>query len=681
MTIMNDKNPLLQPWNTPFGVPPFGEIDVRHFLPAITTAISSARAEVDAIAQNSEPPTFGNTIEALENAGTLLGRITSVLFNLNSAETSPDLQNAAMEASPLLTEYSSDLTLNEKLFLRIADIYRNRDYMVYSQEQRMVLEKTYLDFLKGGAGLEGHKREQYREITSELATLSLKFEENVLAETNDFTLHLTDKSQLAGLPEGVCEAAASEAKARDLNGWVFTLHAPSFMPFMQYSEKRGLREKMLKAYSSRAFRNNGYDNRTIVKRTATLRLELARLLGYDDFASLALEDRMAETPAKVMKFLNRLLNAALPAANSDFRKIEDFAQEEGFTGDLERWDWAYYSEKLKKRSLDIDDELLKPYFRLEQVQQAVFDLATKLYGISFHRAADVPVYHPGVTAFEVMDGNRHLALLYLDFHPRKGKSGGAWMTSYRDQSVKSGKDIRPVVSLVMNFTSPTDSRPSLLTHNEVTTLLHEFGHALHAMLSECTYESLSGTNVVRDFVELPSQIMENWAYEKEWLDLWAEHYKTGEKIPTALLDKLRELALFNGGYACLRQVSFGLLDMAWHTLKGDTGIDIAAFERNAMCVTDLFPPVDGTNMSVSFGHLFSGGYAAAYYGYKWAEVLDADAFSMFRENGIFDKQTAEAFRKNILEKGGSEKPGVLFSKFRGREPAIEPLLKRSGFIG
>ena len=677
---MPENNPLLSQWNTPFGVPPFEEITVSHFLPAAEAAIAAARREIDTIVDNKQPPTFKNTIEALEHAGENIGKIASVLFNLNSAETSDELQKAAMEVSPMLTRYSNDVTLNGELFLKIAQLYKHREYTVYTGEQKMLLEKTYLNFLKGGAGLEEHRRERFREISTELATLSLKFEENVLAETNEYILHITDKAKLKGLPEGICEAAASEAATRDMKGWVFTLHAPSFVPFMQYSEVRELREQMFRAYSTRAFRNNDRDNRELVKRIASLRLEIAKLLGYADYASMALDERMAETPESVMKFLNRLLKASLPAANRDFSKIAGFAEEEGFKGELMRWDWAFWSERLKKRDLDIDDELLKPYFSLERVQAAVFDLATTLYGITFHPVEGVPVYHSDVKAWEVKDGNQHLALLYLDFHPRKGKSGGAWMTTFREQSVKSGSEIRPIVSLVMNFTKPTSTKPSLLTHNELTTLLHEFGHALHAILSKCTYESLSGTNVVRDFVELPSQIMENWAFEKEWLDGWAEHYKTGEKIPELLLGKLKELSLFNEGYACLRQLSFGLLDMAWHTIRNEVTVGVDAFERNAMFATDLFPAVEGTNMSVSFGHLFSGGYAAGYYGYKWAEVLDADAFSLFHEKGIFDRETADAFRENILEKGGTEKAAELYKNFRGREPSIEPLLRRSGFI-
>lgn len=677
---MSNINPLLKKWDTPFGVPPFADITVAHYIPAISEAIKKAKSEIDQITGSSEPPTFANTVEALERSGMELSVISQILFNLNSAETSRDLQAAAMEASPLLTDYSNDITLNEELFARISQVYRNRDYTVYTPEQNMLLERTYRNFILGGAGLEGYRRDRYREVTSELAMLSLKFEENVLAETNDFQLHIKKEDELKGIPAQIKEQASAEAASQNLDGWVFTLHAPSFVPFMQYAANRQLREKMFRAYASRSFRNNDHDNREIVKKIVCLRLELAKLLGYKDYASLVLEDRMAGSAEEVKSFLNKLMSAALPVANVNFRKISKYAAEEGLKGDLMKWDWSYYSEKFKKSTLEVDDEMLRPYFRLESVKKAVFSLAERLYGLTFREVDEIPVYHRDVTVFEVLDGKRHLAILYLDFHPRKGKSGGAWMTTFRNQYRTDKDDIRPVVSLVMNFSRSTPSAPSLLTHNELTTLLHEFGHALHAILSECTYESLSGTGVVRDFVELPSQIMENWAYEKEWLDTWAEHYITGEKIPAPLLDKLRALSVYNEGYACLRQLSFGMLDMAWHTIKNDNIADVDAFERNALVATELFHPVEGTNISVAFGHLFGGGYAAGYYGYKWAEVLDADAFALFSEKGLFDSKTALSFRKNILEKGGTEKPSVLYKNFRGREPSIEPLLKRSGFM-
>lgn len=677
---MDHSNPLLGKWNTPFGVPPFNEIKISHFIPAIREAINRARAEIDAIVRNNEPPTFTNTIEALEQSGEALGKISHILFNLNSAETSSELQAVAMEASPLLTNHANDITLNEELFLRIEQVCRSRKYTVYTAEQQMLIEKTYRSFILGGAGLHGNNRERYRAISSELATLTLKFTENVLAETNAFILHITSEEELAGIPEGIREAAAAEAAARNMEGWAFTLHAPSFIPFMQYSEKPELREKLFKAQASRSFRNNEYDNRRIVIKLTNLRLELARLLGYPDYASLVLEDRMAGSTEGVQVFLRKLLAASLPAATSDFNRIAGLAANEGLGRDIMRWDWSFYAERLKRKLFDIDDEVLRPYFKLENVIDAVFGLANRLYGVEFNRAEGVPVYHPDVVAYEITEKGRHLALLYLDFHPRSGKNGGAWMTTFRDQHRKEGRDIRPVVSLVMNFTKPSPSNPSLLTHNELTTLLHEFGHALHAVFSENTYELLSGTNVALDFVELPSQIMENWAWEKEWLDTWARHYQTEAKIPALLLEKLRELSVFNEGYACLRQLSFALLDMAWHTINNECKRDVDSFERNAMLFTELFPHIEGTNTSVAFSHLFGGGYSAGYYGYKWAEVLEADAYSLFKETGIFNRDTATAFRNNILAKGASVKPSILYRQFRGREPSMEPFFERSGFI-
>lgn len=531
----------------------------------------------------------------------------------------------------------------------------------------------------GGAGLKDSERERFRAVSEELATLALKFDENVLEETNSWVLHLTDKTDLAGLPENLVEMAVKEAASRDKEGWIFTLHYPSYVPFMQYSEKRHLREKMLKAYSSRAFRGNEYDNRSIVQKIVSLRLEIAKMLGYRNFSEMVLGDRMADTPEKVEKFLEELYTASKAAAFRDLNTIKKFASENGLNEPLERWDWAFYSEKLKKKLYDIDDEILKPYFSLDNVEKAIFGLASMLYGLRFTVNRNIPVYHPDVKTFEVYDSDdTFLAILYVDYHPRPGKSGGAWMTSYRDQRKEKNKDIRPLISIVANFTRSSESRPSLLSFNELTTFLHEFGHSLHGMLTKCTYESLSGTNVARDFVELPSQFMENYAYEKEWLDTFAVHYLTGEKLPEKLILKIKEAAAYNEGYACYRQLSFGFLDMAWHSLENYTDTDIADFENRVMKKTELFPPVDGLNMSAAFGHIFGGGYAAGYYGYKWAEVLDADAFQYFKETGIFNNKTAESFRKNILEKGGTENPASLYKNFRGRAPSIDALLKRSG---
>jgi peptidyl-dipeptidase Dcp len=672
-------NPLLQEWDTPFGTPPFHLIEAIHFKPAVEEAIRSAEEEIKIITDNNELADFENTIASLDRAGRILDRITSLLFNLNSADTNKSLQEVAQEVSPLLTRFSNDITLNEKLFERIKTVFASKETSGLSTEQKILTERKFRNFILGGAALKEDDRKRFRAISEELATLSLRFEENVLEETNSFELHITEKEDLAGLPEGLIELASTEAEMRKKQGWVFTLHFPSYVPFMQYSERRNLREKMLKAYSSRAFRANDFDNSQIALKIANLRLEIARMLGFANYAEMVLGDRMADTPEKVEIFLEDLYQASKPAASRDFEHIRNFAESQGHTGEIERYDWSYYSEKLKKKLYNIDDEILKPYFSLEKVETAVLGLATTLYGIKFIRNNTIPVYHSEVKTFEVYDrDNSFLSILYIDYHPRPGKNGGAWMTSYRDQKKENGKEIRPLISIVANFTRPSETRPSLLSFNELTTLLHEFGHSLHGMLTKCTYESLSGTNVARDFVELPSQFMENFAFEKEWLDTWATHYLTGEKIPDEFISKIKEAATFNEGYACYRQLSFGFLDMAWHTITNPIDINISAFESAALAKTELFPPIEGLNMSASFGHIFGGGYAAGYYGYKWAEVLDADAFSLFTETGIFNKETAAAFRKNILEKGGTDNPHDLYIKFRGKEPSIDALLKRSG---
>lgn len=677
---MTRNNPLLQEWTTPFSIPPFNLIRPEHFRPAVEEAIAIARKEIEEIVKCPDQPDFHNTIEALENAGTLLNRITPILFNLNSSDTTPELQDAAREVSPVLTAFGNDISLNPELFARVKRVYDSRDSLGLNPEEMILLDRKYKGFVRGGAGLSDEGKEQFRAITVELSTLSLRFEENVLAETNDFTLHLTTEEELSGLPDGAREAASALAEEKGMQGWLFTLHAPSYVPFMQYADRRDLREQMFREYAHRAFRGNEHDNRELVKRITGLRLRMAKLLGFPDYASYALEERMASTPEEVTGFLQRLLEASTPAGKRDLHDIEEYARRHGHEGSLERWDWAYWAEKLRMERYSIDDEALRPYMPLDKVREAVPGLATSLYGLTFIENREIPVYNEEVTAYEVHDGEKGIiAILMLDFHPRKGKSGGAWMTGFREQRKENDRRIIPVVSLVMNFTRPTPVRPSLLSHSEMNTFLHEFGHALHGMLSDCTYESLSGTNVKRDFVELPSQIMENWAWEKEWLDTWAAHYETGEKIPDEILARLRESVTYNEGYACMRQLSFGLLDMAWHTLREPFSGDIITFERAAMAQAELLPPVDGACMSVSFAHLFAGGYAAGYYGYKWAEVLDADAFSLFRERGIFDRETALSFRRTVLERGGSREPEELFRSFRGREPSITPLIERSGF--
>ena len=672
-------NPFLEKYSTPFETPPFDTINISHYKPAIEEAIESAREEIKNITENPDPPSFENTIAALDRTGDTLGRVTSVLFNLNSAETSKDLQQIAQDLSPLLTRFSNDITLNRDLFSRIKTVFGKKESEGLDTEQLMLLERRYRGFILGGAALDEVKRERFREISEKLSMLSLKFEENVLEETNAFELHLTDQSDLIGLPDGIIEMASLEARNRGKAGWVFTLHFPSYVPFMQYSGVRSLREKMLIAYSSRAFRGNEHDNRDLVMNIVNLRLEIANLLGFSNFAEMILGDRMVDTPGKVMDFLDKIFLASHPAALRDFNRVGEYAFNNGHRGNFERWDWAFYSEKLKKSLYNIDDEILKPYFRLELVENAIFELAGKLYGLLFKENSEIPVYHPEVKAFEVIDSkNAHIAILYLDYHPRPGKNGGAWMTSFRDQRTLNSIDTRPLISIVTNFSRPGETRPSLLTFSELTTFLHEFGHALHGMLSKCTYESLSGTNVPRDFVELPSQFMENWAFEQEWLDKWAVHYVTVEKIPFEIIKKIKESSTFNEGYACDRQLGFGYLDMAWHTVYRSVDEEIADFETKVMKKLNLFPEVENTNISSSFGHLFGGGYAAGYYGYKWAEVLEADAFSHFRETGLFNKATAEAFKKNILEKGGTDKPMNLYVNFRGKEPTIEAFLKRSG---
>jgi peptidyl-dipeptidase Dcp len=543
----------------------------------------------------------------------------------------------------------------------------------------MLLEKTYRNFRLGGAGLDTEKKIRFREISEELSQLSIKFEENVLDDTNSFELHITDRNDLAGLPEGVIEMATIEARDRGKEGWIFTLQFPSYLPFIKFSDRRDLREKMYRAYSSRAFHNDSRDNRKLALRIANLRLELSKILGFRNFAELVLGDRMADTTSKVESFLEELHTSSYPAAKRDIAAVTEFAAGSGHQENLDRWDWAYYSEKLQKALFDIDDEVLKPYFKLENTEKAIFDLATTLYGIRFIRNTEIPVYHKEVKTWEVQDPDgSFLAILYADYFPRPGKNGGAWMTSFREQRIENGNEIRPLISIVANFTRPTDTRPSLLSFNEVTTFLHEFGHSLHGMLTRCTYESLSGTSVARDFVELPSQFMENYAFEKEWLSRWAVHYITGEKISDELIEKVRASATFNEGYACNRQLGFAFLDMAWHTLSEPVTKDLEEFDSAAMAKTELFSPVEGSCMSASFGHIFGGGYAAGYYGYKWAEVIDADAFNYFKETGIFNTEMAGSFRKNILEKGGSDKPMNLYLKFRGREPSIDALLERSG---
>jgi len=685
MTVYNlqnevkETNPLLAEWNTPYQTPPFPEIKHEHFIPAIDAALKEAKDEVDVVIDSTDKPTFQNTIVALEVAGENLERIANVLYNLNSAKTDDTIQAIAREVSPKLSEFSNYVSLNEQLFGKVKEVYGQKENLNLTSEDLQLLEKKYIGFVRSGANLEGEDKKRYAEITTELSKLSLQFGENVLAETNAYQLLITDKNDLAGIPESECEEAAQAAKSKEKEGWLFTLQGPSFVGFMKYADNQKLRETMYRAYTSRGFQQNDKNNEDVIRKTVNLKLEKAKLLGFKNHAEYVLAERMAENPKRVNDFLDQLHAASRPAAQKDYAEVQEFAKSQGLTGELQRWDWSYYSEKLKNENYGFDEQQVKPYFQLEKVRDGVFDLATRLYGLTFKENKEIPVYHPEANAYEVYDQDgSFLSVLYLDFFPRESKNGGAWMNDLRAESNVNGKAIRPIITVVCNFTKPTETKPSLLTFNEVTTLLHEFGHALHGMLAKTIYPSQSGTNVYRDFVELPSQVMENWATQKEWLDLFAVHYETGEKIPAELVQKLINAENFQAGYASERQLSFGMNDMAWHSITEPMTGDIVEFEQKAIAPTELFNPVAGSCLSTAFSHIFAGGYAAGYYGYKWAEVLDADAFSQFKKNGIFDKVTATSFRKNILEKGGTEHPMKLYVAFRGQEPSIEPLLERSG---
>jgi len=675
------QNIFFKPFDTPYQTPPFQRIREEFYLPAFKDAILSAEKEIDQITGNKVQPTFENTIEALEMAGKQLTLISNIFFNLNHAATNKNIQAIARDVSPLLTRFSNDIWLNSKLFQRVKFVYNNTNTTLLRQDQQKLLQDTYQEFVRKGALLSGDDQEEYRQITEELAKLALEFGEHLLAETNDFMLHITNKDELSGLPDGVMEAAAALAAAENKKGWVFTLHFPSYMPFMKYADNRELRKKMFLAYSMRGNRNNVNDNKEIIKKMVSLRVRKANLLGYKTHADYVLEKSMATSTKTVKSFLNQLLEASGAFAKRDVIEVSEYAKTLGLSDNLERWDFMYYSEKLKKEKLGLNDEMTKPYFQLEKVENGVLGLATTLYGITFKETNEIPKYHPEVKTFKVLDEKGDfLAVLYLDFFPRPNKQGGAWMTSFREQYFENGKDIRPQVSLVTNFTRPTKTKPSLLTFREVETFLHEFGHGLHGMLSRVHYESQSGTNVYRDFVELPSQIMENWAVEKEWLKKVGIHFQTGEIIPDDLIDKLKESKKFQSGYASVRQLSFGLTDMAWHTLTKPFEGDVIEFEKKAMEPTELFPPIENSCMSTAFSHIFDGGYSAGYYGYKWAEVLDADAFELFKEKGIFNKEVARSFRVNILEKGGTRHPMELYKAFRGQKQSIKPLLKRSGLL-
>ena len=675
------ENPFLQAYQTPHETTPFNLIKLSDYEPALREGMRTEDEEIKRITDNPESPTFANTVLALENAGKLLDRVTTVMFNLMSAETCDELDAIAEKMMPELSEHSNNISLNSELFARIKHVYERRDSLGLSPEEKTLLEKTYDGFTRNGANLSDEDKEKFRKCSMELSSLTLRFSQNHLKETNKYELILTEEKDLDGLPDSIIEAAAYTAKEKGKDGWIFTLQAPSYVPFMKYCSNRGLRKQMYMAYNTQCIHNDEYDNQEIVKQLVNLRMQVAQLLGFTDYADYVLRKRMAESSVNVYKLLNQLLEAYTPTANKEIAEIEALAKEtEGGQFQLMPWDFSYYAEKLKNRKFDFNEEALRPYFELNRVKQGVFGLATRLYGITFRENKDIPVYHPDVQAYEVYDKDgSYLAVLYTDFYPRAGKRSGAWMTSYKEQWTEdNGENSRPHVSVTMNFTKPTAGKPSLLTFSEVTTFLHEFGHALHGIFADTRFKSLSGTNVYWDFVELPSQIMENFAIERDFLNTFACHYQTETPIPDDLIQKIIDASNFNVAYACLRQVGFGLLDMAWYTRHTLFEGDVKAYEKAAWKEAQVLPDVKEACMSVQFGHIMSGGYAAGYYSYKWAEVLDADAFSLFKAKGIFDKETAQLFREHILSKGGTEHPMTLYKRFRGQEPTIDALLHRNG---
>jgi len=675
MSILNTR------FDTPFNTAPFSKIKTEAYLPAFKKAIENAKNEIDQIVENSALPNFENTIEALDYTGEQLDRISSIFFNLNAAETNDAIQKIAQEVSPLLTEFSNDIALNVALFERVKSVYNAKETLSLSKEQQTLLDKKYKGFSRNGANLNDAQKEILREIDKEQSQLKLTFGENILAETNRYELLITKPADLEGLPEGAMEAAKQLAVEKNKEGWLFTLDYPSYVPFMTYAKNRGLRKKLALAFGQKGFQNDALDNQEIVLKIAQLRFKRAQLLGYETHAHFVLEERMAKTPETVRNFLEDLLSKALPAAKKEFKELEDFAIKLDHIDRLEKWDSAYYSEKLKQERFNFDDEQLKPYFKLENVIEGAFGVAQKLFGLHFTQSHDIDTYHKDVMTYTVEDSQQNLvAIFYADFFPRSGKRNGAWMTSYKPQFVKNNKNERPHVSIVCNFTKPTSTKPSLLTFNEVTTLFHEFGHALHGMLADTIYPSLSGTSVAWDFVELPSQIMENWCYEKEALALFAKHYETGASIPMDLIDKIKAAATFQQGMQTMRQLSFGLLDMNWHGIDPSEIADVKQHETTAFKETQLFPEVKENCMSTAFSHIFQGGYSSGYYSYKWAEVLDADAFEFFKETDLFDPKIAEAFKTNVLSKGGTQDPLELYIKFRGQKPKVEALLKRSGLL-
>ena len=676
----NNKNPFYSEYNTPHQTVPFNKIKMEHYEPAIMEGIKQHAAEVEAIITNPETPTFENTIVALEYAGELLDRVVTVFFTLNSAETSDEMQELAQKLSPMLTEHSNNISLDERLFERIKAVYETTDMSTLTPEQQRLLQKSYENLARNGANLNEEDKAKYRELTTELSQATLAFGQNTLKATNSFALNVTDSTRLKGLPESALEAAAQTAKEKGQEGWTFTLHAPSYSPLMMYCEDRDLRRELYMAYNTQCVQDNDYNNEELAKKIVNLRLAIAQLLGYESHADYVLENRMAENAANVNDLLNQLLVAYLPTAKEEVKAVQEMAaRTEGKDFELMPWDWSFYSEKLRSEKYSLNDEMVRPYFKLENVINGVFGLATRLYGITFVENKDIPVYHPDVKAYDVLDKDgSYLAVIYTDFFPRAGKRSGAWMTSFKEQYVKDGADSRPHVTITMNFTKPTESKPALLTQDEVETFLHEFGHALHGIFAATTYPSMGGTNVYRDFVELPSQLMENFLPKKEFLATFAYHYETGELIPDELVERIVRAQNYNAAYLCIRQLSLGILDMAWYSRTTPFEGDVKAYEQEAWAATQLFPVVEEANMTTHFGHIMSGGYSAGYYSYKWSEMLDADAFSLFEEKGIFSQEVATSFRENVLSRGGSEHPKELYRRFRGQDATIDALMKRDG---
>ena len=676
------ENPLLTESKAPFGAPEFDKIKTEHYLPAFEEGIKEGKAEIDAIVANPDEPTFENTIEAMEHAGSKLNKVAGIFFNLMEAHTSDEMQAIAEQVSPMLTEYSMYVSLNAPLFEKVKAVYEKRSELGLDKDQMILLEDNYKGFVRGGANLSEEDKALYSKWAEELSLATLQFSKNVLAATNAYTLHITDSTDLAGLPEYARVMGAETAKEKGLEGWAFTLDYPSYGPFMKYSTVRNLREDMWKAYNSRAL-GGEFDNSEVVKTIVDLRIKMANILGYETWADYQLEERMAKNRNTVNEFISQLLEPSMEFAKKDIESVLKYAKKNGFEGDkLMPWDFSFWSERYQEAEYSLNAEELKPYFRLESCIDAVFSLANRLYGLEFVELDNVPVYHEDVKVYEVKDADgRHMALFYADFFPRASKRGGAWMTEFRGQSIKNGVEYRPFISTVMNFTKPTADTPSLITHDEFTTFLHEFGHALHGILAEGRYESLTGTNVPRDFVELPSQILENWGYEPEYLNSFAKHYETGEPIPAELIEKIVAAKNYLAGYGQVRQLHFGYLDMNWHSLTSVPEMSVIEFEQSVLAPYETLPAVADTGFSTSFSHIFSGGYSAGYYSYKWAEVLEADAFSLFKEKGIFNQEVAKSFRENILSKGASDEASVLYRNFRGHDPQPQALMKKLGLTG